>query len=81
MENTVTNNQKQYKRQDRSVSPETAQKISASLKAYNATHPRNSQWCKKISDGLKADTGGYWAHIKPKDNVGQDGTTIEDIML
>ena len=69
---------KQYKRQDRSVSPETAQKISASLKAYNATHPRNPQWCKKISDALKND---YWASIKPKDNVGQDGTTIEDIML
>lgn len=72
---------KQYKRQDRSVSPETAQKISNSLKTYNATHPRPETWCKKISDGLKADTGGYWSHIKPKDNVGQDGTTIEDIML
>lgn len=72
---------KQYKRQDRSVSPETAQKISNSLKTYNATHPRPEIWCKKISDGLKANTGGYWSHIKPKDNVGQDGTTIEDIML
>ena len=83
MENiiTTTNNQKQYKRTDRSVSPETAQKISNSLKSYNATHPRSPQWCKKISDGLKADTGGYWAHIKPKKETGQDGTTIEDIML
>ena len=72
---------KQYKRQDRSVSPETAQKISNSLKTYNATHPRPKSWCRAISDGLKADTGGYWSHIKPKDNVGQDGTTIEDIML
>ncbi len=77
MENT---SQKQYKRQDRSVSPETAQKISSSLKAFNATHPRNSQWCKKISDGLKAETGGYWSHIKPKKAEGQD-TTIQDIML
>lgn len=78
MDNTV---QKTYKRQDRSVSPETAQKISNSLKSYNATHPRNPQWCKKISDGLKADTGGYWSKVPPKKNVGQDGTTIEDIML
>lgn len=75
-----TQNQKQYKRQDRSVSPETAQKISNSLKSYNATHPRPDEWRKKISDGLKADTGGYWSKIPPK-NVGQDGTTIEDIML
>lgn len=82
MENiTTTNNQKQYKRQDRSVSPETAHKISQSLKSYNATHPRPDIWCKRISDGLKAETGGYWSHIKPKKDVGQDGTTIEDIML
>lgn len=78
MDNTV---QKTYKRQDRSVSPETAQKISNSLKSYNATHPRSDIWKRRISDGLKAETGGYWAHIKPKKNVGQDGTTIEDIML
>ena len=80
MDNTIvtTNNQKQYKRQDRSVSPETAQKISNSLKAYNATHPRPEIWRKRISDALKND---YWANIKPKDSVEQDGTTIEDIML
>ena len=54
---TTTSNQ-QYKRRDRSVSPETAQKISSSLKSYNATHPRGkasdgSQWSKRISDSLK----------------------------
>ena len=83
MDNTVitTNNQKQYKRTDRSVSPETAQKISQSLKSYNATHPRPEQWRKRISDGLKADTGGYWSKIPPKKETGQDGTTIEDIMM
>lgn len=83
MENTVitTNNQKQYKRSDRSVSPETAQKISQSLKSYNATHPRPEQWRKRISDGLKADTGGYWSKIPPKKETGQDGAAIEDIML
>ena len=83
MDNTVitTNNQKQYKRSDRSVSLETAQKISRSLKSYNATHPRPEQWRKKISDGLKADTGGYWSKIPPKKETGQDGTTIQDIML
>ena len=78
---TTTNNQKQYKRQDRSVSPETAQKISNSLKSYNATHPRNPQWCKKISDGLKADTGGYWSKVPPKKNTGQDGTTMDDLVF
>ena len=82
MENiTTTNNQKQYKRQDRSVSPETAQKISNSLKTYNATHPRPDIWCKRISDGLKADTGGYWSKVPPKQDVGQDGTTMDDLVF
>lgn len=67
---TTTGNQ-QYKRRDRSVSPETAQKISSSLKSYNATHPRGkasdgSEWSKRISDSLKADTGGYWSKIPTK---------------
>ena len=62
--------QKTYKRQDRSVSPETALKISNSLKSYNATHPRDPQWCKRISDSLRTDKGGYWSKIpaKPKDD-------------
>ena len=79
MDNTIvtTNNQKQYKRQDRSVSPETAAKISRSLKTYNATHPRPERWRKKISDGVH----GYWQQIQPKKETRQDGTTIEDIML
>ena len=59
---------KQYKRRDRSVSPETAQKISNSLKSYNATHPRGkasdgSQWAQRISDSLK---NNYWSSIPPK---------------
>lgn len=74
-----TNNQKQYKRQDRSVSPETAKKISDSLKAYNATHPRPDSWRKRISDNLRADTGGYWSHIPLKKK--EDEVSIEDIML
>ena len=70
---TTTGNQ-QYKRRDRSVSPETAQKISSSLKSYNATHPRGkasdgSQWSKKISDSLK---NNYWKQIPPKKQDGQD---------
>lgn len=69
---------KQYKRQDRTVSPETAQKISNSLKSYNATHPRGtaesgSEWAKSIQQGTKK----YWAQIPKK----QNGTSIEDIML
>ena len=68
---TVGTTNQQYKRRDRSVSPETAQKISSSLKSYNATHPRGkasdgSQWSKRISDSLKADTGGYWSRIPEK---------------
>lgn len=63
-----TTGNKQYKRRDRSVSPETAQKISNSLKSYNATHPRGkasdgSLWSQRISDSLKSDTGGYWSKI------------------
>ena len=69
-----TSNNQQYKRKDRSVSPETAQKISNSLKSYNATHPRGkaadgSQWSKKISDSLK---NNYWKQIPPKKQDGQD---------
>ncbi len=77
MENT---NNKTYKRQDRSVSPETARKISNSLKSYNATHPRNPEWCKRISDGLRSDKGGYWSRIPPK-KTDDEHATIEDIML
>lgn len=81
MNTYTTTNQPKYKRQDRSVSPETARKISNSLKSYNATHPRSPEWCQKISDSLRSDTGGYWSKIPPKKETGQDGTTIEDIML
>lgn len=77
----MENTNKQYKRQDRSVSPETAQKISNSLRAYNAAHPRgkapDSQWSQRISDAMKAETGGYWSYIPKKD----EKTSIEDIML
>lgn len=64
---------KTYKRQDRSVSPETAQKISNSLRAYNATHPRNAEYSKRISDGLK----NYWEQIHPKsDNPIKNGDIV-----
>ena len=72
--------QKTYKRQDRSVSPETARKISNSLKAYNSTHPRSPEWRKNISDSLRTDTGGYWSKIPPK-QTDDEHATIEDIML
>ena len=82
MSNTVItpSNGKQYKRRDRSVSPETAQKISSSLKSYNATHPRGkasdgSQWSQRISDSLKSETGGYWSKI-PISNDGEDNPTL-----
>lgn len=74
--------QKQYKRKDRAVSPETAKKISDSLKTYNAAHPRGtvasgSAWAQSIQQGTKK----YWAKIPPKKRTEQSGTTIEDIML
>ena len=79
MSNTVItpSNGKQYKRRDRSVSPETAQKNSSSLKSYNATHPRGkasdgSQWSQRISDSLKSETGGYWSRIPPKQTNEKD---------
>lgn len=81
MGNITTTNQKQYKRQDRSVSPATAQKISNSLKTYNATHPRPEQWCKRISDGLSSETGGYWSKIPPKKSEDGDETTMDDLVL
>ena len=70
---TTTGNQ-QYKRRDRSVSPETAQKISSSLKSYNATHPRGkasdgSLWSQRISDSLK---NNYWSSIPPKQTKNND---------
>ena len=45
--------EKNYKRKNRSVSPETAKKISDSLKSYNTAHPRGtastgSEWAKSI---------------------------------
>ena len=64
------------KRQDRSVSPETAQRISQKLKAYNATHPRSTAWCKKISRGLQ----NYWKDIpQPPTNDGRK-TTMDDLI-
>ena len=80
MEQNLTQN-RTYKRQDRSVSPETAQKISQSLKSYNANHPRNPEWCKRISDGLRADTGGYWSHIAPAPKDGEGEIGFDDIIL
>ena len=68
--------QNRNKRQDRSVSPETAQRISEKLKAYNATHPRSSAWCKKISKGLQA----YWKDIPPITTNDGKKTTMDDLI-
>ena len=74
-----TAQQKTYKRQDRSVSPEVAQKISNGLRSFNATHPRPDEWKKKQSEGLKA----YWEQIPPKQSETDNGeeTTWDDIVL
>ena len=64
---------KTYKRQDRGVSTQTRQKISSTLKSYNATHPRSESHCKKISDGLHH----YWGQIPPKpDNPIKNGDIV-----
>ena len=57
------NNNRQYKRQTREVQQEVRDKISASLKGVKTT----PEQCRNISNGLKADTGGYGSHI-PKSN-------------
>ena len=40
----------------------TKQKISQKLKG----RAKSPQHCQAISDGLKAETGGYWSKIPPK---------------
>lgn len=69
-------NTESYKRQDRSVSPETRRKISSTLKSYNSSHPRDDSYRKSISSVLKA----YWQNT-PKPKKQEDDTTIEDIMM
>jgi len=71
--NTISTPQKQYKRQDRSVSPETRQKISQTLKGKSESITHRTH----ISQGV----ANYWRQIPPKKETEQDGTTIEDIML
>ncbi len=76
MENTQ---EKQYKRQDRSVSPETRQKISQALTG----RPKSPEHRQAISNSLRADTGGYWSHIKPapKDDDSDGEIGMADIIL
>lgn len=63
---------KQYKRQNREVSPETRQKISQSLKGRSKSFTHRTH----IAQGVKT----YWEQIPRKDDSGST-TTIEDIML
>ena len=67
-------NDRIYKRQDRSVSPEVAQKISRGLRNYNAVHPRSDEWRQNQSAGLRA----YWKKI-PASKEDDGGT--EDFVL
>lgn len=64
---------KTYKRKSREVPQEVRDKISASLLGRKKT----AEHCKHISDALRADTGGYWSKIPPKEN---SGTTIHDLI-
>lgn len=56
-------NNKNYKRQTREMSDQTKQKISAALQGRK----KSISHCIAISNGLKAETGGYWSKI-PKSN-------------
>lgn len=60
--NTITTPQKQYKRQDRSVSPETRQKISQSLKGRSKSFTHRTH----IAQGV----ANYWRQIEPKKESG-----------
>ena len=61
--NTIqTPQQKQYKRQDRSVSPETRQKISQSLKGRSKSFTHRTH----IAQALVR----YWGQIEPKKEEG-----------
>lgn len=63
--------QKVYKRQDRTVSPETRSKISASLRGRKKSYTH----CQNISNGLKK----MWQQIPPRQDTG--GTvTMDDIL-
>jgi hypothetical protein len=54
--------QKNYKRQTREMPQEVKDKISASLRGRAKSYSHRLA----ISDGMKAETGGYWSHIPPK---------------
>ena len=63
--------QKQYKRKTREMADSTKQKISAALRGRKKTPTH----CQAISDGLKAETGGYWSKIAPK-QTSNDNSSI-----
>ena len=54
---------KQYKRQTREVPQNVRDMISASLRG----RAKSAEHCRAISDGLKAETGGYWSKIPKSD--------------
>ena len=61
--NTIqTPQQKQYKRQDRSVSPETRQKISQKLSGKSKSYSHRAH----IAQGV----ANYWKQIPPKKEQG-----------
>lgn len=59
---------KQYKRQTREVPQQVKDKISASLRGRK----KSAEHCRAISDGLKAETGGYWSRIPQKQTNDND---------
>ena len=71
--NTTTNPQKQYKRQDRSVSPETRMKISQALKGKSKSIQHRTHLSQAATD--------YWRHIPPKKTEDGDGITMDDLVL
>lgn len=66
--------EKQYKRKTREMSDITKQKISQKLKG----RAKSPQHCQAISDGLKAETGGYWSKIAPKQTTEDNSSTEKE---
>lgn len=62
-----------YKRKTREVPQSVRDRIAASLRGRKKSEAHR----RKISNSLKASTGGYWSHIPPKE---QSGTTINDLL-
>lgn len=61
-----------YKRKTRQMPLNVRMKISAALKGVKKT----PEHCRNISNGLKAETGGYWSKIPQSPVMGNDNHSL-----